>query len=844
MSNLYTPTTIKSVLAAVISVFSLSVNAAAISNSVGENSIIIDANINDWASVSSLGYDANTLADVNAKADYLEGWMAHDNTSLYVAYRNNGDIDGAAWWAWQVYIDTDLSTATGYKGVDGVGADYLLQGAGLYKYTGSGTNWSWQFVSGTSNAKNGAIAEFKIPRSSLGSPSKYRAVFKARNSAFTGDYSASGIDTYPKSFAPLRLHDDLLFRQSAIWGENGGTLSMRLSAGASAGSTQLQMNNSYPLLDDQLITYLASNGEYYTAQVDTANGRTITLKSPLVAGINSGQNVWNFYENGSHPNEYGYRAIADFALRKVGVSNLNTGRHVMLGDSWFDSPGVGERLALRLGSAVVINEGIGGNTSTQLLNRFDSDVSSHNPDFVWVIAGVNDYHNDVPTATYLNNMQGIIAKISSIGAEAVIFDSPVSQLFSGSDARRQLSHSYSEALASSGGAGFVDYEFGAVVPPPETGDVSNPKSITVDGNLSDWAELESFGVDGNDINEAGARADILEGWMAHDASTFYVAYRNDGDVDQGTWWPWQTYLDTDNDVTTGFKVGNGLGANYIIQGGGLYKYSGNGSDWSWRYVATANYRIARDVVELAFSRAAINSPSSLSAMMKARNGIFTGNFAQSGIDSYPNIGSGHFSYKFTDDPIEPEDRVISNRLNDYSINVNGSLSDWSTVTSFGRDPDDISNANNLVNTQADWLETWAAHDNNNLFFAYQNDGAIGSVVWPWQIFIDADNDPSTGYKVTNSIGAEFILEGPNLRRYGGTGSNWSWNDVGVTPSSTLGSISEIAIPRNLIPELSDFRVIFKANNQAFTGSFDASGVDYFPNNAATSTLGYFSYSMQ
>ena len=844
MSNPYTPTAIRSLAAVVIGALSLSVNAATISNSVGENSLTIDANINDWASISSLGYDANTLADVNAKADYLEGWMAHDNKSLYVAYRNNGDIDRAAWWAWQVYIDTDLSTSTGYKGVDGVGANYLLQGPGLYKYTGTGTNWSWQFVSGTRSANAGAIAEFKIPRSSLGSPSKYRAVFKARNRAFTGDNSPSGIDTYPKSFAPLSLHDDLLFRQSAIWGESGGTLSMRLSANADAGAKKLQMDSAYPLLDDQLITYLASNGQYYTAHVDTTNGRIITLKSPLKAGIRSGQNVWNFYQDGSHPNEYGYRAIADFAIRKIGISKLNTGRHVLLGDSWFDSPGVSERLALRLGNAVVINKGIGGNTSARLLNRFDKDVATQKPDFVWVIAGVNDYNQDVTKATYINNMLGIVGKIRSVGAETVIFDSPVSQLFFGSDARRQLSHSYSEALSASAGAGFVDYEFGAVIPPPVTDDVSNQKSIRVDGNLSDWGELQSFGADGNDINEAGAKADILEAWMAHDASKLYVAYRNDGDIDQSTWWPWQTYLDTDNDANTGFKAGNGLGANYIIQGSALFKYIGNGSNWSWQYVETANYRVNKGIVELAFSRAAINNPPSLSAIMKARNGIFTGNYAQSGVDSYPNIGSGHFSYKFSGDTTDPYNKVISNRINDFSINVNGNLSDWSTVTSFGRDPNDISNPNNLVTTQADWLETWAAHDNNNLFFAYENDGAIASPVWPWQILIDADNDPKTGYKATDSIGAEWILEGPNLRRYTGTGSNWSWNNIGVMPSSTLGSISEIAIPRSFIGELSDFRVIFRANNQPFTGSFDPSGVDYFPNNAETSTLGYFSYSMQ
>lgn len=838
MLKLNTPMAINSLAVAVMTVLSLSVSAATITNSVSENSITIDGDLNDWANVASLGYDADTLSDVNTQADYLEGWLAHDSSSFYIAYRNNGDINESAWWSWQVYIDTDESESTGYQGFDDVGADYLLQASGLYKYTGSGTDWSWQYIATVTNAVDGALAEFKIPRSLLGNPSNVRTLFKARNSAFTGSYSVSGIDTYPRSSTAIPMHDDLLFRQSSIWNEEAGTLSMDLASNATSGATQLEMDTSYPLVDDQLITYLSSDGEYYTAHVKSVSGTTVSLHDPLQAPIKAGQNVWNFYENGSHPNEVGYRAIADFVVREIGLSNLNTGRHVMLGDSWFDSPGVSERLSDRLVDATIINKGIGGNTSTNLLDRFDSDVTSQNPDFVWVIAGVNDYNQDVPVATYLASMQGIIAKISSIGAQGVIIDSPVGQLFYGNDDRRQLSHSYSEAL-SSNGDGYVDYEFGEVIPPTETGDISNPKTINIDGDLSDWSELQSFGADGDDINEAGSRADILEGWMAHDDSNFYMAYLNDGDIDQGTWWPWQTYLDTDNDEDTGFKIGNGVGANYIIQGGSLHRYIGSGSDWSWEYVVAADYKINGDIVELALPRTSIGNPSSMNAIMKGRNGIFTGNYSSSGMDSYPDVGSEHLNYNF-EDITQTSNDTFSNEVDDYSIDLNGNLDDWSAVTSFGSDPDDIADAS----SQADWLEAWAAHDSNNLYFAYQNDGAISSTSWPYQIYIDTDNDPTTGFLATDSMGAELVLEGSTLRSYNGDGNSWTWDTYAVTGSSTVGAYSEIAIPRSALNGVSDFRVMFKARNQPFTGSYDASGIDYFPNDAATSAEGYFSYSME
>ena len=64
---------------ATMSTLSLGVSAAAISNAVSENGIVIDADISDWRDVASLGDDAKTLADDNTQADYLEGWLAHVN---------------------------------------------------------------------------------------------------------------------------------------------------------------------------------------------------------------------------------------------------------------------------------------------------------------------------------------------------------------------------------------------------------------------------------------------------------------------------------------------------------------------------------------------------------------------------------------------------------------------------------------------------------------------------------------------------------------------------------------------------------------------------------------------
>jgi hypothetical protein len=53
---------------------------------------------------------------------------------------------------WHIFLDTDRNANTGYTGGGlSIGAEYMFEGssltAQLYKYTGSGTNWSWKAVS-------------------------------------------------------------------------------------------------------------------------------------------------------------------------------------------------------------------------------------------------------------------------------------------------------------------------------------------------------------------------------------------------------------------------------------------------------------------------------------------------------------------------------------------------------------------------------------------------------------------------------------------------------------------------------------------------------------------------
>ena len=208
-------------------------------------------------------------------------------------------------------------------------------------------------------------------------------------------------------------------------GETGGFLDLTVTADAPAGATTLKVDSTTALVPNQLITYLSENLDYNVAQIASLDATTITLTgaTALVSPVLSGQNLWNFYFDPSHPNELGYKAIADYGYRSVANSITNDGTHVLLGDSWFADGVIRDRLTLRFPDAKIVQSGVGGNTLCDLLGRFETDVSPELPNYVWVNSSVNDYFNDVTQEDYKIRLQNLIFKIQQTGAQAIVYDS-------------------------------------------------------------------------------------------------------------------------------------------------------------------------------------------------------------------------------------------------------------------------------------------------------------------------------------------------------------------------------------------------------------------------------------
>ena len=148
---------------------------------------------------------------------------------------------------------------------------------------------------------------------------------------------------------------------------------------------------------------------------------------PIKASISAGNNVWDFYGNASHANSFGFKAIADFAIKSLNLGSTTQGIHLLFGDSWFEDGNIHNRLIEKLPEATIINRGIGGNTTQDLVNRFDTDVTPYAPDYVWILSGTNDYWGGISTTQYKENLNTLINKSKAIGAKVIIIDSSVGE---------------------------------------------------------------------------------------------------------------------------------------------------------------------------------------------------------------------------------------------------------------------------------------------------------------------------------------------------------------------------------------------------------------------------------
>lgn len=165
----------------------LSAGGGTVSNDL--SGAVVDGTFNEWQNTRSFGTDPDDTSGGDNRINWKEAWMGHDADNIYIAYTQY--VPGRLTWGHSIFIDTDTSDSTGFRGFGdeySIGADYLIEGNVLFRYTGNTQNqWSWAAdATGAVSSVVGDRVELSVARDQIGNPTNMRLFFDGENSATGG----------------------------------------------------------------------------------------------------------------------------------------------------------------------------------------------------------------------------------------------------------------------------------------------------------------------------------------------------------------------------------------------------------------------------------------------------------------------------------------------------------------------------------------------------------------------------------------------------------------------------------------------------------------------------------
>ncbi len=108
-------------------------------------------------------------------------------------------------------------------------------------------------------------------------------------------------------------------------------------------------------------------------------------------------------------------------IRVVAIGSSNTQRRIT-GMHWFDYVELGFRQNCGKGCGQFINSGVGGNTTFDLLRRFDMELAIYQPHLVIMTMGGNDSHptQNIGAQEFRDNLNELGSRIRGLGSELIL----------------------------------------------------------------------------------------------------------------------------------------------------------------------------------------------------------------------------------------------------------------------------------------------------------------------------------------------------------------------------------------------------------------------------------------
>ncbi|MDC0504377.1 multicopper oxidase domain-containing protein, partial [Verrucomicrobiales bacterium] len=168
-----------------------------------------------------------------------------------------------------------------------------------------------------------------------------------------------------------------------------------------------------------------------------------------------------------------------------------------------------------------------------------------------------------------------------------------------------------------------------------------------------WNSQASLGSGRQIAPTEGNVIDLEELKVGQDNQFVYFYYKTVRAVSLST--GFQLFLDVDGRLETGYQ-GLSVGADYLLQGGSFYIYSGQDGQWGWTAVAPPVVHVGEQSFQFTIERAAMGFPTKLEF-------VFYGSNQPTGGDQDEGVPAAQFTERAT------LDYTLVNPIDDLALNV-------------------------------------------------------------------------------------------------------------------------------------------------------------------------------
>lgn len=169
--------------------------------------------------------------------------------------------------------------------------------------------------------------------------------------------------------------------------------------------------------------------------------------------------------------------------------------------------------------------------------------------------------------------------------------------------------------------------------------VDDASRIKIDGKCDEWKDVKPLAEDPKGDAGDNDIVDYTEFFAVRDSGDLYISYICVNPMDWNTnAWRYNVFINTDDNMSTGYKGYDGswyIGADYLVQGGKVFKFIGNGPmAWDWKEIELLSYSVegAQAEVKVPYSLLEIKPGQKIEIFLHGDN-INTADFVP---DDYKN----------------------------------------------------------------------------------------------------------------------------------------------------------------------------------------------------------------